>query len=206
MHATREVCSVNTSRFLPTSRATISTTVERYLYSSHCSRHSPQTVNQDLFPHGATAQPIAQWPFFLALATGGLLKLRFRCPLSLAFFGAPRNESSGAEMRGRPASPLARCGGNRARSRSLLGALATCFATRSLWCGCRQPAFACATLDMAEGGAQRSLSSRDGSRSSCRVALPPCEAGGSGLRCKHGRPSKSKLGTQCEPESRHHQR
>ena len=81
-----------------------------------------------------------------------------------------------------------------------------CFATCSLWCGCRQPAFACATLDMAEGGAQRSLSSRDGSRSSCRVALPPCEAGGSGLRCKHGRPSKSKLGTQCEPESRHHQR
>jgi hypothetical protein len=108
--------------------------------------------------------------------------------------------------RSRPASQLARCGGNRARSRSLLGALATCFATRSLWCGCRQPAFACATLDMAEGGAQRSLSSRDGSRSSCRVALPPCEAGGSGLRCKHGRPSKSKLGTQCEPESRHHQR
>ena len=69
MHTTREVCSENTSRFLWTSRATISTTVERYLYFSHCSRHSPQTVNQDLFPHGATAQPIAQWPFFLALAT-----------------------------------------------------------------------------------------------------------------------------------------
>ncbi len=64
MHTTREVCSANTSRFLRTSRATISTTVERYLYSSHRSRHSPQTVNQDLFPHGATAQPIAQWPFF----------------------------------------------------------------------------------------------------------------------------------------------
>ena len=68
MHTTREVCSANTSRFLRTSRATISTTVERYLYSSHRSRHSPQTVNQDLFPHGATAQPIAQWPFFVALA------------------------------------------------------------------------------------------------------------------------------------------
>jgi hypothetical protein len=35
--------------------------------------------------------------------------------------------------RSQPASQLARCGGNRARSRSLLGALATCFATRSLW-------------------------------------------------------------------------
>ena len=74
-----------------------------------------------------------------------------------------------------------------------------CFATRSLWCGCRQPAFACATLDMAEGGAQRSLSSRDGSRSSCRVALPPCEAGGSGLSYARTQRFKSTLGSHREP-------
>jgi hypothetical protein len=123
MHATREVCSANTSRFLWTSRATISTTVERYLYSSHRWRHSPRTVNQDLFPHGATAQPIAQWPFFVARATGGLLKLRFRCPLSLASWSARdllRNSLALACMKSAP--QLARCGGNRARSRSLSSA------------------------------------------------------------------------------------
>jgi hypothetical protein len=74
-------------------------------------------------------------------------------------------------------------------------------------------------LGTIEGGAQRSLSRRRGSRSSCRVALPPCEAGGSGStregqtqdsrlktqdsglktedsRCNHGRRSRSTLGSQ----------
>jgi hypothetical protein len=49
-----------------------------------------------------------------------------------------RSRSGPFSWRSQPASQLARCGGNRARSRSLLGALATCFATCSLWWEPRQ--------------------------------------------------------------------
>ncbi|MEY2795870.1 MAG: hypothetical protein RIR10_1586, partial [Planctomycetota bacterium] len=48
-------------------------------------------------------------------------------------------------------------------------------------------------LDIVEGGAQRSLSSRRGSHSSCRVALPPCEAGGSGFTCESPRRAHRRL-------------
>ena len=51
---------------------------------------------------------------------------------------------------------------------------------------------------IAEGGAQRSLSSRRRHRLSFRVALPPCEAGGSGLRRNQARRFKSKAGRRCE--------
>ena len=48
-------------------------------------------------------------------------------------------------------------------------------------------ALAWMTLGIAEGGAQRSLNVGRRSRWSFRVALPPCEAGGSGLRQEHTR-------------------
>jgi hypothetical protein len=70
--------------------------------------------------------------------------------------------------RSQPASQLARSGANDAGCPLLL-------------------ALAWAARDFAEGGAQRSLSVGRRSRWSFRVALPPCEAGGSGLRQEHTR-------------------
>jgi hypothetical protein len=74
------------------------------------------------------------------------------------------------------------------------------------------PAFALATPKRAaaaatattgcfnEGGAQRSQSSRRGSRVSYRVALPPCEAGGSGLSSEDARSaSRTWLNATHEP-------
>jgi hypothetical protein len=70
--------------------------------------------------------------------------------------------------RSQPASQLARSGANDAGCPLLL-------------------ALAWAARDFAEGGAQRSLNVGRRSRWSFRVALPPCEAGGSGLRQGHTR-------------------
>ena len=70
--------------------------------------------------------------------------------------------------RSQPASQLARSGANDAGCPLLL-------------------ALAWAARDFAEGGAQRSLSVGRRGRWSFRVALPPCEAGGSGLRQEHTR-------------------
>ena len=70
--------------------------------------------------------------------------------------------------RSQPASQLARSGANDAGCPLLL-------------------ALAWAARDFAEGGAQRSLSVGRRGRWSFRVALPPCEAGGSGLRQGHTR-------------------
>jgi hypothetical protein len=52
-----------------------------------------------------------------------------------------------------------------------------------------------AIAHLAEGGAERSLSGRRGSRSSFRVALPPCEARGSGLAGKF--PRRAMLELEC---------
>jgi hypothetical protein len=65
--------------------------------------------------------------------------------------------------------------------------LALRFAPRSCLIARNLPAFAWTGRDTAEGGAQRSLSVGRRSRWSFRVALPPCEAGGSGLRQGHTR-------------------
>ena len=64
MHTSREVCSEHTSRFLRSSSGHTSTSLERYLYFAGVWWRPPLNNHQDLVPHGATAQPIAQWPFF----------------------------------------------------------------------------------------------------------------------------------------------